>query len=108
MGFIKKIDELLAICHQILKDVQSQRYVSVVCPRQGTESERIKDAERMNLMLAQAVSEKYDKGTLILYDEHEPRNVLVVKDGQVVDMDKASALHFTWYKDEFPTLEISH
>lgn len=108
MGFIKKIDELLAICHQILKDVQSQHCVNVAYPRQETESERIKDAERMNLMLAQAVSEKYDKGTLILYDEHEPRNVLVVKDGQVVDMNKASALHFTWYKDEFPTLEISH
>lgn len=108
MGFIKKIDELLAICHQILKDVQSQRCVNVVYPRQETESERIKAAEHMNLMLTQAVSEKYDKGTLILYDEHEPRNVLVIKDGQVVDMDKASALHFTWYKDEFPTLEISH
>ena len=68
------------------------------------ENDRLK---RMNEMLTHMASYQYNHGTMILYDEHNPRTIIVVKDGKKVEMDKAQSVSFNWYRDEFPTLDVT-
>lgn len=62
---------------------------------------------KLNDMLTSAVCSCYENGTFIVYDERNPRNICVVKDGKLVCTDKATQVSFNWYKNEFPSLEVT-
>lgn len=64
-------------------------------------------AKRLNSILANALCGKYERGTVILYDEKNPRDVFVIKDGKQIDMNAAKSLCFNWSRDEFPSIEIT-
>ena len=75
------------------------------------ENSRLRDKNfrlnRLNAILTNSVCRAYYEGTAILYDEHNPRNICVVKDGKLVGTDKATQVSFNWYKNEFPSLEVT-
>lgn len=69
--------------------------------------EQVLKLTQTNDMLTSAVCRMYSEGSFILYDEHNPRIVCIVKDGKVEDMEKATSVYFHWDKNEFPSLEIT-
>lgn len=62
---------------------------------------------RLNEMLTQAICCVYHNGNAILYDEHYPRVIKIVKDGKVVNTEKAESVRFCWDANEFPSLEVT-
>lgn len=68
-------------------------------------SQKVSDAKTIN-MLTQALCDKYSKGIFIMYDEHNPREVVIIKDGGIIDMSNATSVSFCWDKDEFPRMSI--
>ena len=62
---------------------------------------------RLNEILTQAICGAWREGTFIVYDEHNPRNICVIKDGKCIDANKATQVSFNWYKNEFPSLEVT-
>ena len=69
-----------------------------------TENQRL---SRLNEMLTQAICCVYHNGNAILYDEHDPRVIKIVKDGRVIDTEKAESVRFCWDANEFPRLEVT-
>lgn len=69
-----------------------------------TENQRL---SRLNEMLTQAICCVYHNGNAILYDEHNPRIIKVVKDGKVIDTEKAESVRFCWDKNYFSSLEVT-
>ena len=41
-----------------------------------------------------------------MYDEHNPREVVIIKDGEHIDMSNATSVSFCWDRDEFPRMSI--
>ncbi len=68
-------------------------------------SQRMSNSETVD-MLTQALCDKYTKGTFIMYDEHKPREVVIIKDGKRIDMSNATSASFSWYAGDFPSLSI--
>lgn len=68
-------------------------------------SQRVSNDETIN-MLTQALCDKYSKGVFIMYDEHNPREVVIIKDGEHIDMSNATSVSFCWDRDEFPRMSI--
>ena len=75
------------------------------------ENSRLRDENfrlnRLNEMLTQAICGVWREGTFIVYDERKPRNICVIKDGKCIDANKATQVSFNWYKNEFPSLEVT-
>ena len=69
--------------------------------------EEIPRLTKLNDMLTSAVCGCCKVGTFIVYDEHNPRNICVIKDGTYVDTDNATSVSFNWYKNEFPSFEVT-
>lgn len=111
--FDKKFEELKGYINSALMQVLRHTHASyphVVqhnCSCGGKKDEEISRLKNANSLLTQALCEKYNEGTLIIYDEHTPRIVTVIKNGKTIDMDKAQSLYFHWDRDAFPTVEIT-
>ncbi len=57
-------------------------------------------------ILLQFITEKYDRGTIIIYDEHNPRSLTVIKNGKVIDTSHTQSMTFYFNANEFPTITI--
>lgn len=57
-------------------------------------------------MLTQTLCDKYSKGTFIMYDEHNPREIVIISDGKRIDMSGVISVSFSWDINEFPSLSI--
>ena len=66
----------------------------------------VEDCMRMNMILAGIVADKYENGCVIVYDEKNPRYIFVAKDGKITKSKDISSVSFSWYRGEFPTLNI--
>lgn len=118
----KKIIELLEVCSNIKWSIDSSIHNNL-----HEISDKIDQLERLyngsSMMIGQlknsynellmmykmvvcALCEKYKKGTFIVYDEKDPRNILIINNGKEIDKKNLTHVSFNWYEGEFPTLEI--
>lgn len=91
------VKEFWSARHDILRELMNMR---------GSVQRDLDDALTQNELLVQALCEKYSQGTYIMYDEHNPRQLTVIKDGKHVDISDATSVSFFWDKDEFPRISI--
>ena len=104
----RKVREL-----EVDKEVYTEFFNDLKRAKGGLEKEveRLREENfrltKLNNILTNSVCGAYKEGTAILYSEHYPRIITVVKDGKVEDMEKATGVSFNWYKNEFPSLEIT-
>lgn len=91
---------------RIVDDLLTQkiRGLENMYARQSAENERL---VKINEMLIGCLCDKYNAGSVILYDEHNPRIVKVIHNGVSENMENAKSLYFNWYKGEFPEIEIA-
>lgn len=98
--FAEHNDRLLILGERITNGVNSLK----------TEISHLSQKEAENKttinMLIQALCGKYTKGTYIMYDEHNPREIVIIKDGKRINTSDASSVSFSWYSGEFPSLSI--
>lgn len=66
----------------------------------------ISDLRRYIDVLLQFITEKYDKGTIIIYDEHNPHGLALIRNGKVIDTSHLQSLTFYFNANEFPTITI--
>lgn len=95
-GFGDKLDDIFLKLREIGHTVDNIAEANVDC-------ERLLD---LTEMLTGILCDKYKKGTVILYDESDPRNITVIKDGRKIDLEKCTEVYFDYDFECFPTLEI--
>ncbi|MCD8378228.1 MAG: hypothetical protein LUB59_05520 [Candidatus Gastranaerophilales bacterium] len=95
------------ILYDIHRVKDAVKDLSSAVDTQLTEANRtISDLRSYIDILLQFITEKYDKGTIIIYDEHDPHSIQIIKDGKRVDTSRVKHITFYYDADEFPTLEI--
>lgn len=112
-------DELDKRAEQIRENSKSCRdviisYLEVVKRFSGrfdeirTELNRLnKDRNREEIILG-LLADKYKNGTVIIWDEQNPRSLICYKNGKNMMGDRTNQVYFTWDYGEFPNLEINN
>ena len=91
----------------IQSTVQDIKYIASCVGRRAEEQEKISARfAQLSQLLLDVIAKEYRHGTAIIYDETDPRNLRIVKNGEVINLDGATHVSFDFYPGEFPTFQV--